>query len=137
MSEIQVLLDPEKIPDRASWQGELKEAQLPAVFGPMFDPAKSRGRQTVIFKGAATFFELKVDEVGKDDCPDELKEFLGDRNTIVTFFFGGDLKAFGASVSAAATLASLADGIYFDALERRVHFAGEVITMAQVATEGL
>jgi len=120
--EFNVFLRNSNFPDRAKWQKAIDEFGLPMKLDRSLDPKTNTGYVPVKLKDRESGFELYNDgsEELISDHP-ELAAAIGDRDTVLSFRWGGDLNEGGCSLAAAAALVKAFDAVGFDPQDGAFH----------------
>jgi hypothetical protein len=112
--ELHVFMQDSRVPSREAWQQEIERLGFPTVLDPFLELRRSKGFRPTTYKGQSTgfefFFEPTTDILSSYS---HIAPTVGIRDKCATFRWGGDLTECAASLSAAAALTKLTDGIYF------------------------
>ena len=111
-----VYLRRDLLPSSSEWQKAVDEAGLEIKFDD-FVIDRQTGFLPVIFKGSKSGFEFSVHNRDDGEDFDEIRVRVGERDTIAAFYTHSDLVEFVCAYCAAAVLAKLADGVYYDPQE--------------------
>jgi hypothetical protein len=126
--ELHIFADNSRIPSRDGWQRDIEQLAFPTVLDSSLDLRGGGGFTPTTYQGKATGFELYLEPAeGVLSGYPHVAPKVGDRDTCVTFRWGGDLTECAAALSAAAALAKLADGIYFFPDDDTLYNAAEAI----------
>ncbi|MGD1275904.1 MAG: hypothetical protein ABR964_01615 [Tepidisphaeraceae bacterium] len=112
--ELHVFLKRANLPDRAGWQHEIDAIGLPIQLDAALDPRTNTGFSPVKLKGIASGFELDHGNAGEllSTYP-HLRPVVADRDTALSFRWGGDLKECGCVLGAAAALVKAFDAVAY------------------------
>ncbi len=112
--ELHVFMRDSRVPSRETWQQAIEQSGFPTVLEQSLDLRRDTGFRPTTYKGQSTGFEFSL-----GPAADILSSYshitpkVGSRDKCATFRWGGDLTECAASLSAAAALTKLTDGIYF------------------------
>jgi hypothetical protein len=109
--ELHVFVSDPKIPDHLQWQNALQELGIRLTLPTDFMIRKQSGYLPVRWNGRKTGFEFFLGPVGTQFK--DLKDKLGARDHIATFVPRDEVES-GAAIAAAAGLAWVAGGVFFD-----------------------
>ena len=113
--ELHVFVATRDMPVRDRWQERLDLSGFGTVLDEAFAPDVDRGFVPVTFGGTTTGFEFSLGEASSiTDAYPQAVARIGDRGSCATFTWSGSLDELAAAVTAAASLAAIGDGIYFD-----------------------
>ena len=126
--ELHIFMQDTRVPSREAWQQAVEQLGFPTVLYPMLDVRKDTGFSPTTYKGQATGFEFIL-----EPAADILSSYshitprVGSRDKCATFRWGGDMTECAASLSAAAALTKLTDGIYFYPDDDIIYDADEAV----------
>ncbi len=128
--ELHVFVASAEVPGREKWQERLDASNFPTVLAEAFDPAADRGFVPVTFGGAATGFEFSLGDASSITAayPHAVQR-IGGRDLCATFTWSGAVDELASAFSAAASLADLADGVYFDPQDDEFLLGSEAIAL--------
>lgn len=136
--ELHVFARRDLLPTRSRWQSALDDGGFSTVLGQTVDLENSSGFEPSTFEDRDTGFELFVDAAADIVRSDEgLTGRLDGRDVCVSFRWSGDLDELAAAVTAAATLAHVAGGLFFDPQEDLVAEGDAILTAAAEYMESL
>ena len=106
--EMQVFLEKQRLPNRASWQSALDSLTLPLRLCPDLDPIHDTGFSPSEIKGLKSGFEI-YSEPAHAHLQDqvELRKVVGNRDWCVSFRWGGNLNECACVLAASAGLVRL------------------------------
>lgn len=110
--DVYVFLRKEALPETAAWQAELDRLAISVQLDGDVDPRAHTGYWPATIDGADSGFEFYTDPV--DETFDEPLPGLEDRDLVARFVTHSDLTELRCSMYAAAALASVTSGVYFD-----------------------
>jgi len=114
--ELYVFLRGAAVPDRAGWQRAIDSIGLPIQLDISLDPKTNTGFSPVNLKGHKSGFELYHDGATELlSIYPQLRTDVADRDTVLSFRWGGDLKECGCVLGAAAALLNEFDGVAYSA----------------------
>jgi len=117
-----------RVPDRAAWQHAIEQAGFPTVLDPALNVREDTGFSPATYGGESTGFEFYMESATDVlDAYPHIAERIGAREMAASFRWGGDLNEMAAALSAAAALANLTDGIYFDPQDDVLYSAAEAL----------
>jgi len=126
--ELHIFIQNARVPSRDDWQQAIEQLGFPTVLEPSLDLRRDTGYRPTTYKGQSSGFEFYLKPaVGILSSYPHIASRVGSRETCATFRWGGDLKECAASLSAAAALTNLADGIYFYPDDDILYSAAEVV----------
>jgi hypothetical protein len=103
--ELHVFLRRERLPDRAGWQRTIDALGLPIQLDISLNPKTNTGFSPVNLKGTKSGFELYGGSTTELlSIYPHLRPDVGDRDAVLSFRWGGDLKECGCVLGAAAAL---------------------------------
>jgi len=112
--ELHVFLKRASLPDRSGWQHEIDVIGLPIELDVAFDPKTNTGFTPVKLKGIESGFELDRGNVGELlSIYPQLRPIVADRDSALSFRWGGDLKECGCVLGAAAALVKAFDAVAY------------------------
>ena len=126
--ELHIFMPDSRVPSREAWQQAIEQLGFPTVLDPTLDVRKDTGFSPTTYKGQSTGFEFSL-----DPAADILSSYshitpqVGSRDQCATFRWGGDMTECAASLSAAAALTKLTDGIYFYPDDDIIYGADEAV----------
>jgi hypothetical protein len=126
--ELHIFMPDSRVPSREAWQQAIEQLGFPTVLYPTLDVRKDTGFSPTTYKGQSTGFEFSL-----EPAADILSSYshiapqVGSRDKCATFRWGGDLAECAASLSAAAALTKLTDGIYFYPDDDIIYGADEAV----------
>lgn len=112
--ELHIFLNESRIPGRDYWQSVIEQLGFPTVIVSPVDLRTETGFVRATYHGKAGGFEVYL-----EPAANVLRGYphmaikLGNRDISATFRWGSDVIECATALSAAATLARIADGIYF------------------------
>jgi hypothetical protein len=126
--EIYVFVGKSRIPDRATWQAEIEHLRFPLALHANFDPSRDSGYRPVEFRGKPSGFEFFLDStqdliVGLP----HLAPKVASLDVCASFRWGGDLSEMFSALAAAASLAKLTDGVFYDPQDDSVSSAEDAV----------
>ena len=129
--EVHVLLDGSRLPDRHTWQAALDTAGFPTRLDPEMQPERDSGLSPATYEGRPAGFEIQVGDSSRIiDAYPELRDGGITADTCVSFTWSTSLDDLAAAVTAAAVLANLSGGTYFDPQEGDVLSGPNAVLMA-------
>ena len=112
--ELHIFVQDSRLPTRAAWQQAIEQIGFPTVLDTTLDVRQDTGFSPTTYNGQSTGFEFFLEPSAQIlSAYPHIADRVGTRDKCATFRWGGDLAEMSAAVSAAASLAKLADGIYF------------------------
>ena len=126
--ELHIFMQDSRVPSREAWQQAIEQLSFPTVLYPTLDVRKDTGFSPTTYKGQDTGFEFSL-----EPAADILASYshitprVGSRDKCATFRWGGDMTECAASLSAAAALTKLTDGIYFYPDDDIIYGADEAV----------
>ena len=126
--ELHIFMPDSRVPSREAWQQAIEQLGFPTVLDTTLDVRKDTGFSPTTYKGQSTGFEFSL-----DPAADILSSYshitpqVGSRDQCATFRWGGDMTECAASLSAAAALTKLTDGIYFYPDDDIIYGADEAV----------
>ncbi len=112
--ELHIFMEDSRVPTREAWQRAIEQLGFPTILEPSLDLRRDTGFRPTTYKGQSSGFEFYL-----EPAADVLSSYVhitpnvGGRDKCATFRWGSDLTECAASLSAAAALTKLTDGIYF------------------------
>ena len=133
-AELHVFLSDSQVPDRDAWQNEIERLGFAAVLDPAFDVRQDAGFVTATCDGYATGFNFALSPAANIvSYYPHIAARVGTRKKCATFIWSGDIAEAYAVLSAAAALAKLADGVYFQPAEGTTYDGNEAVEQARGA----
>jgi hypothetical protein len=111
---LHVFLKRARLPDRAAWQQAIDALGLPIQLDISLDPNTNTGFSPVSLEGINSGFELYQDDAAQLlSVNSHLHSVVADRNAVLTFRWGSDLKECGCVLGAAAALVKEFDAVAY------------------------
>jgi hypothetical protein len=112
--EIYAFLSKDRVPDRLRWQQSIVGTGLPLELDPELDVASNRGFSPCVLNGEQSGFEIHLDHSQEIPLAPDVALAVGDRDRVITFRWGGDLKECACVLGAATALVKDFDAVgYF------------------------
>jgi hypothetical protein len=126
--ELHIFMQDSRVPSRDAWQQAIEQLGFPTVLEQSLDVRRDTGFRPSTYKGQSTGFEFSLEPAaGILANYSHITRQVGNRDKCATFRWGGDLTECGASLSAAAALTKLTDGIYFYPDDDIIYGADEAV----------
>lgn len=112
--ELHIFVQNARVPTADIWQRAIDEAGFPTALDPSLDVQAHTGFSPTSYKGKSTGFEFFLTQASDIlGAYPHIADKVGDREKCATFRWGVDFLEMCAALSAAASLAKVAEGIYF------------------------
>ena len=126
--ELHIFIENSKVPSRDDWQQAIDDAGFPTVLDLSLDLRRDTGFRPTIYKEQATGYEFYLEPAaGILESYSHITEQVGSRDMCATFRWGGDIMECAATISSAAALTKLSDGIYFYPDDDIIRTAADVV----------
>jgi hypothetical protein len=126
--ELHIFMQGSRVPNRDAWQQAIEELGFPAVLASSLDLRQCAGFTPSSYKGLSTGFELSLEPAEEVlSSYSHIASRVSDRDKCATFRWGGNLTECAASLSAAAALAKLTDGVYYYPNDDLLYGADEAV----------
>ncbi|WP_034990980.1 hypothetical protein [Beijerinckia mobilis] len=129
-------LDRNNVPDRKSLQKALDGLKLKITLDDGYAPFKSVSYLPCTFDGEDAGFDIRFQDVGGDLSPD-LKAAVGDRDTIMAFRWGGDIREQACVMAVCTALARDFAAIILDPEGDKPISADDLFKKAKAAADSL
>ena len=130
--ELHVFLRDSSVPTVGEWQRAIREAGFDLLLDTSLRLREDTGFSPTVYRGREAGFEFDLWPASEIAAtyPDAASR-IGERDMAANFRWGSDLTECAAAVIAAAVLARLTDGVFFDPQEGELASGDEAIEMAR------
>lgn len=130
--ELHVFLSSRRVPNVHQWQAAIDSHSFDVRLESSSDVGSDTGFLPAVFMGRESGFEFDVASASDvaEAYPD-IAGRLGGLDAVANFRWGGDLDEMACALAAAAALATLSDGVWFDPQEGECRDAAGAVKEAQ------
>jgi hypothetical protein len=113
--ELHVFMKRESVPDRRRWQASIDALGLPLILYADLNLAKDTGFSPCKINGEDSGFEIFPNDEAKKllSAYPHITSVVGDRDYVISFRWGGDLRECGCVFAAAAALVKSVDAVAY------------------------
>lgn len=130
--ELHVFLAKGKLPTIRQWQAAIDSHGFDVKLDPSTDVASDSGFLPAVFKGRESGFEFDVSPaVDVVEAYPDVADRVAGLDAVGNFRWGGDFDEMACALAAAAALASLSGGVWFDPQEGECRDAAGAVREAQ------